>query len=121
MRGKAHNNIQDSIKEHSQAAGWIAIKEHFVNGKKIDVLLQNLQTRMTIAIEVQTTERHALINIVSDLGVGCNEVWNISINKKVSDRIEGRAGKELNSNILEKVRFLVMEDFIPQLRGINNS
>ena len=121
MRSKVHNDIQDSIKEQSQTEGWIAIKEHFVKGKKIDVLLQNIRTRQTIAAEVQMTYRHALENIVFDLGVGCGEVWIISKNKKVSDRIERRAGTELNLSILEKVRFLVMEDFIPNLRGLNNS
>lgn len=116
MRGKAHNDIQDSIKEQSQAEDWIAIKEHFVKGKKIDVLLQNMCTRKTIAAEVQMTYRHALENVVLDLGVGCDEVWIISINKKVSDRIERRAGTELNSSVLEKVSFLTTEEFIPNLK-----
>jgi hypothetical protein len=115
MRSNIHNKIQDTIKERSQAKGWIAIKEHYVNGKKIDVLLQNIRTRHTIAAEVQLTYRHTLENVFLDFRAGCDEVWIISINKKISDRIERKARVELNSSVLEKVRFLIMEEFIPNL------
>ena len=113
MRSKAHNNLQDIIKDLYQAAGWIAIKEHCVEGKKIDVLAQNLETKRTIANEVQLTTKHYKENILLDLRVGCDEVWIISINKKVSDWIENKALKELDKRLLAKVRFLTIEDFIP--------
>ena len=113
MRSNAHNNFQDIIKDRYQAAGWIAIKEHCVAGKKIDVLAQNPETKHTIANEVQLTPKHYKENILLDFKVGCDEVWIISINKKVSSRIENKALKELDKRLLPKVRFLTIEDFIP--------
>lgn len=120
MRSDAHNELQDVIKDHFQAMGWIAIKEHCVDGKKIDVLVQNIKTRYTIANEVQLTVKHALENIIRDLKVGCDEVRIISINQKISDRIERRAHRELNRSQLQKVRFQVKEDFIPQTNNNKN-
>ncbi len=117
MRSEIHNDIQDSIKAQAQVADWIAIKEHYIKGKKIDVLLQSKRTRHTIAAEVQLTERHAVENIILDLSVGCDKVWIISINKKISNRIERRASRKLNMFVLEKVRFLVLDDFIPNLKN----
>ncbi len=120
MRSDAHNELQDAIKGHFQARGWIAIKEHCIDGKKIDVLVQNMKTRYTIANEVQLTVKHALENIIRDLKVGCDEVRIISINQKISDRIERRVHRELNRNQLQKVRFQVKEDFIPQTNNNKN-
>jgi hypothetical protein len=120
VRSDAHNELQDVIKDHFQAMGWIAIKEHCIDGKKIDVLVQNIKTRYTIANEVQLTVKHALENIIRDLNVGCDEVRIISINQKISNRIERRAHRELNKNQLQKVRFQVKEDFIPQTNNNKN-
>ncbi len=116
MKSSTHNRDQDSIIEHARTEDWIAIKEHYLNGKKIDVLLQNKRTRHTIAAEVQVTYNHGVENIILDLMAGCDEVWIISTNKKVSDRIERRAHRELDINILGKARFLVINEFIPNLK-----
>lgn len=113
MRSNAHNDLQDIIKDRYQATGWIAIKEHCINGKKIDVLAQNIETKFTIAYEVQLTPKHYKENILLDFGVGCDEVRIISINKRVLDLIEKKAFKELDEDLLEKVRFLTIEEFIP--------
>jgi len=120
VRSDAHNELQDVIKDHFQAIGWIAIKEHCIDGKKIDVLAQNIKTRHTIANEVQLTVKHALENIIRDLNVGCDEVRIISINQKVSDRIARRAHRELDKELLKKVLFQVKEDFIPQTNNNKN-
>ncbi|MEE9615048.1 MAG: hypothetical protein V3W31_08920 [Thermodesulfobacteriota bacterium] len=113
MRSNAHNKLQDIIKERYQAAGWIAIKEHYINGKKIDVLAQNIETKYTIANEVQLALKHYKENILLDLEVGCDEVRIISISKKVSEQIENKALRELDEELLKKVRFLTIEEFIP--------
>ena len=115
MRSDAHNELQDDIKDYFQSIGWIAIKEHCINGKKVDVLAQNIKTRYTIANEVQMTVKHALENIIRDLKVGCDEVRIISINQKISDRIERKALRELNKSLLKKVNFQIKEYFIPHI------
>ena len=113
MRSDAHNELQDIVKDHFQAKGWIAIKEHCVNGKKIDVLAQDKRTKYTIANEIQLTPKHYKENILLDLKAGCDEVRIISINLKVSDQIQRRAYGELNKTVLEKVKFQSKEEFIP--------
>ncbi len=120
MRSDAHNEMQDDIKDYFQSIGWIAIKEHCINGKKIDVLAQNIKTRYTIANEVQMSAKHAVENVIRDLSVGCDEVRIISINQKISDRIEKKALRELNKSLLKKVRFQVKEDFIPHTNTLKN-
>jgi hypothetical protein len=116
MRSKTHSDLQDTVLDHFQAIGWIAIKEHSVRGKKVDVLVQNRALKYTIAIEVQLTPKHYKENILSDLSLGCNEVWIVSISKKVSDRIEIKASEELDKELFRKVRFLTKEDLIPHLK-----
>lgn len=113
MRSDAHNHMQDIIRNRYMEMSWIAIKEHCVKGKKIDVLAQNRATRYTIANEVQLTTKHYKENILKDFWVGCDEVRIISISKKVSDRIEKKAHEELSEALLSKVKFLTIEDFIP--------
>lgn len=113
MRSDLHNELQDIIKERYQAKGWIAIKEHFVNDKKIDVLAQNKKTKYTIANEVQLGTKHYKENILLDFRAGCDEVWTISVNKKVSDRIKKKAVQELDKTLLGKTRFLTIKEFIP--------
>ena len=119
MRSDAHNELQDIVKDHFQAKGWIAIKEHCINGKKIDVLAQDKKTKYTIANEIQITSNHYKENILLDLKAGCNEVRIISINKKVSEQIERGAAKELDEEVFRKVRFQVKEEFIPHLNNNN--
>ncbi len=116
MRSKAHSELQDTARDHFQAIGWIAIKEYCVRGKKVDVLVQSRASKYTIAVEVQLTPKHYKENILSDLKVGCDEVWIISISKKVSDQIEIKASEELDKELFRKVRFLTKEDLIPYLK-----
>ncbi len=117
MRSDTHNELQDMVKAYYQAKGWIAIKEHYVKGKKIDVLAQNKRTKYTISNEVQLTPKHYMENVLLDLKAGCDEVHIISINKKVSDQIKKKAYKELNINLLKKVRFYVPDYFLPPLNS----
>ena len=119
MRSDAHNELQDIVKAHFQAKGWIAIKEHFIDGKKIDVLVQDKKTKYTIANEIQLTPKHYKENILLDLKVGCDEVRIISINKKVSEQIKRKAAKELDEKLFRKVRFQIREEFIPHLNNNN--
>jgi len=115
MLSEEHNLVQDFIKEQFQARGWIAIKEHYIRGKKVDVLAQNKVTRFTVACEVQCTTKHYKENILLDFRAGCDEVWIISIFQKLSGHIEKKAHKELDASTLRKVRFLSVNEFIPTL------
>ena len=117
MRSDTHNKSEDIVKDDYQKNGWIAIKEHYVNGKSIDVLAQHKKTKYTIANEIQLTTKHYRENILLDFNAGCDEVRVISINKKVSDQIEKKALKELDKNLLKKVRFQIIDEFIPHLNN----
>ncbi len=117
MRSDKHNKIQDSIKKYYADMGWIAIKEHFIKGKKIDVLAQNISTKYTVANEVQLSLKHSLENIVLDLKVGCDEVKIISTNIELSKKIENKIRSQLSKSILEKVNFHIADEFIPYLHN----
>jgi hypothetical protein len=117
MRSDAHNESEEIVEDYFKARGWIAIKEHCVNGKNIDVLAQNIKTKYTIANEIQLTAKHYKENILLDLKAGCDEVRIISINKRISKQIEKKAHKELDRNLLKKVSFQVIDEFIPHLNN----
>lgn len=115
MRSDIHNELQDSVEDFYKKKGWIAIKEHCINGKKVDVLAQDIKTKYTIANEIQLSPKHALENILLDFRAGCNEVRIISISKAVSRHIEAKVSRELDKGLLKKTKFYVGEEFIPHL------
>ena len=116
MRSETHNLLQDSVKKYYMEMGMIAIKEHCVKGKKIDVLVQDIKTKFTIANEIQMGFKHAIENILLDLEVGCDEVRIISVSKRVSEHIKERALKELGEDLLKKVKFHVADELFPHLK-----
>ncbi|MHC4293306.1 MAG: hypothetical protein ACYSTX_03350 [Planctomycetota bacterium] len=122
MRSDAHNELQDQIRDYYISMGWIAIKEHCLRGKKIDVLAQELVSKRTIANEIELSPRHAVENIIKDLDAGCNEVRVFAISPSVLGQIQNKAKKSLDREILLKVTFYLAEDIIPlkQQKHIQN-
>lgn len=117
MRSNLHRQLQEAVKDYYQQKGWIAIVEHYVKGKKIDVLAQNSE-KFTIANEIQLTPKHCVENIKLDFKAGCNEVHIISPDKKILEQQIKRASQKLNKNILSKVKFIPATEFIPYIKII---
>jgi hypothetical protein len=115
MRSDMHNELQDQVRDYYISKGWIAIKEHCLRGKKIDVLAQHIKSKYIIGIEIELSAKHSVDNIVRDLEAGCDEVKIISTSGKRSKQIEEKVKKQLNNSLLEKVTFHIADEFIPHL------
>lgn len=113
MKSDAHKYYQSIVKEYYIKRGWIAIIEHYIQGKKIDVVAQNIKTKYTVANEIQLGSKHFIENISLDFKVGCNEVKIISADKKVLEEIKNTALKRLDNTLLRKTSFQLAEEFIP--------
>jgi hypothetical protein len=121
MKSINHKEAQETIRDYYLSLGCIAIIEHYLNGKKIDVLVQDIKTKHTLANEVQLTSKHFLENIQLDLKAGCNEVAIICLEYSVLEGIKRKAKTSLDKNLLNKIRFQHIEEFIPHLRNINTA
>lgn len=121
MKSDTHKNLQEIIGDHYRTKGWIAITEQCINGKKIDVLAQDIKTKHIIANEVQLASKHFIENILLDFKAGCNEVRIISANKTVLEEMKQKASKKLDKNLLGKIKFQLIEEFIPYSNNRNNT
>lgn len=121
MKSNDHKEAQKTIRDYYISIGWIAIIEHYIKGKKIDVLCQNIKTKRTIANEIQLTSRHFLENIQLDFKAGCDEVAIICIDNSILEEIKRKAQVSLDKNLLGKIRFQHIEEFIPHSRNNNTA
>lgn len=113
MKSDSHKRLQERVRDYYRQQGWIALIEEFVSGKKIDVLSQNVKTKYTIANEIQLSPQHFLENIRLDFRAGCDEVKIICIDKTVLERIRKKTFQELDEELLKKIKFQLIEEFIP--------
>lgn len=121
MKSNDHKEAQKTIRNYYISIGWIAIIEHYIKGKKIDVLAQNIKTKRTIANEIQLTSKHFLENIQLDFKAGCEEVAIICIDNSTLEEIKRKAQTNLDKNLLGKLRIKHIEEFIPHLNNNNNT
>ncbi len=121
MKSNDHKEAQKTIRDYYISIGWIAIIEHYIKGKKIDVLCQNIKTKRTIANEIQLTSRHFLENIQLDFKAGCDEVAIICIDNAILEEIKRKAQVSLDKNLLGKIRFQHIEEFIPHSHNNNTA
>jgi hypothetical protein len=96
-------------------------EEYDVKGKQIDVLAQDIKTKYIIANEVELSARHCLENIKRDLKVGCNEVVIICEDGTTLETIKQKTRLNLDKNMLCKVRYRIIRDFVPHARIRNNT
>ncbi|MDP2938506.1 MAG: hypothetical protein Q8O13_00255 [Candidatus Omnitrophota bacterium] len=121
MKSARHKELQEIISGCYRRAGWISVIEHYINGKKIDVLAQNIKTKYIIANEIELTSRHCIENIRLDLRAGCNEVAVICENSETLEAIRQKTKTNLDRNMFGKVKFRLISEFIPQLNSRNNT
>lgn len=117
MKSADHKDSQKTVRDYFRRIGWIAITEYCVNGKKVDVLAQNIETKKTIAFEIQLTSKHFLENIKLDLKAGCNEVVIVCLDVSTLEEIRKKSQTSLDKNLLGKIRFQHIEEFIPHSRS----
>ena len=118
MKSARHKELQTIIKNYYKGLGWLSIEEHSIKGKRIDVLAQNINTKHVIANEIELSPKHCLENITIDLRVGCNEVIIICESRKTLEGIKQKATANLGRNILSKVSFRLISEFIPLINNI---
>lgn len=121
MKSINHKEAQKTVRDYYLSLGCIAIIEHYINGKKIDVLVQDIRTKHTLANEIQLTSKHFLENIQLDFKAGCNEVTIICVDYSILEEIKRKAKTSLDKNLLNKTRFQHIEEFIPHSRNRNTT
>jgi len=117
MKSARHKKSQKIVNKCYKRRGWLSTIEHYLKGKKIDVLAQNIKTKYIIANEIELTPRHCLENIKMDLKVGCNEVVIICENSAVLEAVKKKARTNLDNDIFNMVSFKLINEFIPTLHG----
>lgn len=115
MKSAKHKTLQRTVSSYYKRIGWLSTIEHYIKGKKVDVLAQDIKTKYIIANEIELTPRHCLENITMDLKVGCNEVVIICENPAVLEGIKKKARINLDKDIFNKVSFQLINEFIPHL------
>ena len=121
MKSVRHKILQKLVSNYYMRIGWLATIEHHLKGKKIDVLAQDIKTKFIIANEIELTPRHCLENITMDLKAGCNGVAIICEKPSVLEAIKKKTKTRLDRSVLNKVRFQLITEFIPLLKGGINS
>ena len=124
MKSKLHKKLQEIVRDYYKGKeGWIAIVEESIRGKKVDVLAQEIKSKYTVANEIQVSYKHFLENIMLDLKANCDEVRIISADPKVLEQMEEKASKKLDRNFLVRVRFQLIQEFIPikTIESISNT
>ena len=84
MRSNMHNVLQDFLIRHYRALGLIAMKEYCINGKKIDVLSQDVLNKRLIANEIELSPKHAIHNIRKDLQ-GSIGIMNLNVELSIKE------------------------------------
>ena len=115
MKSIKHRQLQELVKNYYKELGWFATEEHSVNGKRKDVLAQNIKTKYAVANEIELSPRHCLENIRRDFKVGCNEVIIICENKTTLKEIKKKTKIYLDEYLLSKVRFRLINELIPHI------
>ncbi len=121
MKSDNHKNMQETIKNQYISKGYIAVIEHYINGKKIDVLVQDIKTKHSMAYEIQLSSQHCIENIHLDFKAGCDEVIIVSDNENELQKMREAASRNLDKNTLSKVKFQLMQEFIPHTNKNNNA
>lgn len=121
MKSTDHKEAEKTIRDYYRAIGWIAIIEYYINGKKVDVLAQNIKTRHTIANEIQLAPKYFLENIQLDFKAGCDEVVIICVDDSTLEEIKRKSRSGLDKNLLGKTRFQHIREFIPHSCNNNNT
>ena len=111
MRSDIHNRLQDQLIIYYRSLGHIAMKEYFINGKKIDVLNWDGSNKLIIGNEIELSPKHGVDNIIRDLQAGCDEVRVFALNPTVLTQIKNNALRALDSETLSKVDFYLIKDF----------
>lgn len=121
MKSDTHKQLQEIVRDYYRKKGWIAIIEHYVEGKKIDVLAQDIKSKYTIANEIQLSPKHFIENVLLDSKTGCDEISIISNDKTILEQMK-KASKTLDASLLQNIKFHLIEEFIPhQLTTENNN
>lgn len=115
--GIEHQRAQVIIRDYHLRLGKIAIIEGFIDGKHVDVLICNRLTKETEAVEFETRYTpQALRNIYLDTE-RCVACTVVSSKPEVIQKIKVEAGKVFSPEKCRKLRFRLLDDFIPPLRN----
>jgi len=123
--GKEHRKYQSLIKEHFANLGKIALVEAYINGKNIDVFVQDIETKKSIAVEIQLNKNPKLAfeNIKKDFKAGCDEI--LLIFKKLADlkTVKKSVFKEIGKEKIKRIQFRLIDDFTSDFipKGYKNS
>ena len=120
MKSDKHKNSQGTVRDYYREKGFISIIEYYINGKKIDVLAQDIKTKYAIANEIQLSPKHFIENILLDFKAGCDEVRIITLDNNTLIQIKEKASSEIDKSLLGRIRFQHIEEFIPHLCNKNN-
>lgn len=114
--GKEHRRYQKVIKEYFANLGKIALVEAYINGKNIDVFVQDIKTKRSIGIEIQLNKNPKLAfeNIEKDFKAGCDEI--LLVFNKLTDlkTVREKAFKEIEKEKIKKIQFRLIDGFISE-------
>ena len=112
--GSQHQYLQGLVKKIAEEKGFGAtIEENMLAGKgNVDVSLKKGEMKIAVEISVTTTPDHELGNIQKCLAGGYDKVVLLSYEKARIRKIKKFVVSRLEEELLERVLFLLPEEFI---------
>jgi len=110
--GAQYKYLQHLIKKVGEEKGYRATIEKQVKDGQVDLVLETNERRIACEIALSTTIEQELGNIKKCIAANFNQVFVLSPDKKNLKKIEAIAVKKLSASDLEKVSFMLPEDFI---------
>lgn len=111
--GKEHRKYQNLIREYFINLGKIALVEAYINGKNIDVFVQDIKTKKSIGVEIQLNKNPKLAfeNIEKDFKAGCDEI--LLVFKKLTDlkTVKKSLFKKIGKEKIKRIQFCLIDDF----------
>jgi hypothetical protein len=109
-----HKFWQHTIKEFYESLGSKAEIEKRYGMKNVDVGL-NMEGKK-VAIEIELTPKNLIENIHRDFEAGCEKII-VAVRSKASESSYKNKIKYYNEELLERIEFRILTDFLPEKDG----
>jgi hypothetical protein len=112
--GRQHKYLQEMVKRLAEEKGFKATIEKPVLGRKgsVDVALEKEGRAIACEISISTTSEQELGNIQKCLAAGFETVLIISSDNKSLNTIRDTVTTSLEKSEIERIRYLILEDFL---------
>ena len=116
--GSRHSEIERTVKELGEAAGFrVSLEETVLDGAgRVDVILRRDALTICCEVSVTTTREHEYLNVKKCLEFGASQVWLVASSERHRTGLERFIAPKLTEIESEKTSFLTLEGVEDLLR-----